>query len=217
MPKYTRSNPIPLLVGNVSSITVEGRYAVDDGSGLGPSGSNNIPTRFQLTTSVTTQDLGTALAGASSNKYDGLDIKVGFWVANQAGTICLKVLSVLSKAPNAVTVLVEDVDAFSYKNNQINQFTSGQSCAFFTLSDLGVPQISGEDAAAHFTDALAVLKLHARFSVQQSIERARLEFGSSQSIQVGQVAVLNSSNDGVVPYGTSGAGTFKIGVVLELS
>ena len=217
MSKYTRSNPIPLLVGNVSSVTVEGRYAVDDGSGLGPSGSNNIPTRFRLTTSVATQDVGTALAGASASKYDGLDIKAGFWVANQAGTICLKVLSVLSKAPNAVTVLVEDVDAFSYKNNQVNQFTSGQSCAFFTLSDLGVPQISGEDAAAHFTDALAVLKLHARFSVQQSIERARLEFESSQSIQVGQVAVLNSSNDGVVPYGTAGAGTFKIGVVLELA
>ena len=118
MSKYTRSTPIPLLVGNVSSISVESRYAVDDGSGLGPSGSN-IPTRFTLTTSVTTQNVGTEIAGASSSKYDGLDVKAGFWVANQAGTICLKVLSVLSKAPNAVTVLVEDIDAFSYKNNQI--------------------------------------------------------------------------------------------------
>ena len=217
MSNYTQSNPIPLLVGNVSSVGIEAYYPVDDNSGLGPNSSNNIPIRFSITASVNTQDVGTLIAGASSAKYDGLDIKAGFWLANQAGTICLKVLQVVTKAPNSITVLAEDVDAFSYKNNQINQFTSGQSCAFFRLSDSGMPQISGENAVAHFTDAMAILKLQARFSIQQNLERLRLEFSSSQNIEEGQIVVLNSSKDALVPYGTPDAQTFKLGVVLELA
>ena len=217
MSKYTRSNPILFLTGNISSVTNEAYYPVDDGSGLGPNSSNNIPVRFTLTASVNPQDLGTQLAGASLSKYDGLDIKQGMWVSNQEGTVCLKVLKVLNKTINSVTVLAEDVDAFSYKNNQNNNFVDGDPCAFFNLSDSGIPQISGEDAIAHFTSALPIIKLQARFSIQQNAERFRLEFSSSQNVEEGQVVVLNDSKNALVPYGTSGSDTFKIGVVTELA
>ena len=217
MSNYTRNNPLLLLTGSISSVSIEEYYPVDDGSGLGPSSVNNIPVRFTLTTSVNTQNVGTQLAGSSSSKYDGLDIKQGMWVANQAGTICLKVLKVLTKSASSVTVLVEDVDAFSYKNNQENTFINGQSCAFFNLSDSGMPQISGEDAISHFNSAVPILKLQARFSIQQNLDRFRLEFSSSQSIEVGQVVVLNNAKNALVPYGTANADTFKIGIVLELA
>ena len=82
-----------------------------------------------------------------------------------------------------------------------------------------MPLISGNNALTHFSHPLAVSKLEARFSIQQKTERFRLEFDSPQSdsLELGQVVVLNQTNDGLVPYGTTNSSSFKLGVLVELS
>ena len=97
MSNYSQKNPILFLHGSVASITVLDSYKYDDGSGLGPSGmSRDI--KFLLTvSSIAAQSVGTNVAGATQSSYNALDIKVGQWVTDNQGEICLKILSVLQQ------------------------------------------------------------------------------------------------------------------------
>lgn len=219
MAEYNLDNPILFVKGLVTSFSISSRYAYDDNTGLGPSGSN-IGIEFDITVSnIDSQQIGSSETRSGGTRtYTGLDIKTGDWVSNAFGTVCLQVISISAKSETAITFKAKDVDAFSYKNYRSNTFTEDISeVAFFEVSDSGKPLIGGEDASTFFGDKVAIDQLQSRFALQEEDERFKIEFSSAQtSIEEGQVVTIDSNGD-LVPFGTGGASDFKLGLVSGIS
>ena len=70
MAEYNIDNPILFLKGTLDSSAVASRYAFDDSTGLGPSGTN-IPLEYDLTVNqIDTQDIGSSeTRSAGSRAY----------------------------------------------------------------------------------------------------------------------------------------------------
>ena len=220
MAEYNIDNPILFLKGTISSSNVSSRYAYDDATGLGPSGTN-APLSYELTVnSIDSQAIGSSeTRSGGSRAYTGLDIKTGDWVTNNSGQVCLQITSITSKAETEITFIAKDVDAFSFKNYSGNSLgvAGVAEVAFFEVSDSGKPLIAGEDASAFFGDKVAVDLLQSRFAIQEEDERFRVEFSSPQnSVQEGQVVTIDANGD-LVPFGTAGASDFKLGLLASLS
>lgn len=219
MAEYNLDNPILFVKGLVTSFSISSRYAYNDNTGLGPSGSN-IGIEFDITvSSIDSQQIGSSETRSGGTRaYTGLDIKTGDWVSNAFGTVCLQVISISAKSETAITFKAKDVDAFSYKNYRSNTFTEDISeVAFFEVSDSGKPLIGGEDASTFFGDKVAIDQLQSRFALQEEDERFKIEFSSAQtSIEEGQVVTIDSNGD-LVPFGTGGASDFKLGLVSGIS
>jgi len=214
MAEYNIDNPLMFLSGTVTSTSITKRYEYDDASGLGPSGSN-IGIEFEITIS----NIGSQLIGSDesrtggSRQYTGLDVKTGDWLTNSNGTKCLLIISISSKSDSAVTLIARDVDAYSYKNYRVNQFTNNEACGIFEISDSGKPLIGGEDSSSFFGDKTAVDLLQSRFALQEEDERYKLNFDTPQtSVEVGQAVTIDSSGN-LVPLGSVGANSTKLGII----
>ena len=214
------NSPLMFIQGSVQSTSVYKRYAHDDSTGLGPSGSN-IGIEFSMVIeNIQTQRIGSSeTRSGAANEYTGLDVKVGHWLTDSFGEKCLQVIKIISKSDSQVSLIAKDVDAFTYKNYRANQMIPGFDCAFFALSDSGKPLISGEDAVGFFgINAIAVDKLQSRFSSFEESERYSIQFETSQnSIGVGQVVTVDNSGN-LVPIGHATAvSNYKLGVVVGLA
>jgi len=220
MAEYNIDNPILFLKGTLNTSAVASRYAYDDSTGLGPSGTN-IPLEYDLTVNqIDTQSIGSSeTRSGGTRSYTGLDIKTGDWVTTAFGTVCLQIVSITSKSEAEITFKAKDVDAYSYKNYNTNSLgTAGVAeVAFFEVSDSGKPLIAGEDASAFFGDKVAIDMLQSRFAIQEEDERYRIEFDSAQTaVSEGQVVTIDA-NGNLVPFGTAGASDFKLGYLTSLS
>ena len=220
MAEYNIDNPILFLTGTLTLNNVESRYAYDDSTGLGPSGSN-IPLVYDCTVgSIDSQAIGSSeTRSGGSRAYTGLDIKTGDWVTTNSGQVCLQITSITAKSETSVSFRAKDVDAFSYKNYNTNSLGTVDvaSVAFFEVSDSGKPLIAGEDASAFFGDKVAVDLLQSRFAIQEEDERFRIEFDSAQSaVAEGQVVSIDNNGD-LIPFGAAGASDFKLGYLTSLS
>jgi len=220
MAEYNIDNPILFLKGTLDASAVASRYAFDDSTGLGPSGTN-IPIEYDLTVNqIDTQDIGSSeTRSAGTRAYSGLDIKTGDWVTTAFGTVCLQIVSISSKSETTISFKAKDVDAFSYKNYKSNSLgTAGVAeVAFFEVSDSGKPLIAGEDASAFFGDKIAVDLIQSRFAIQEEDERYRIEFDSAQTaVSESQIVSIDASGD-LIPFGASGASDFKLGYLTSLS
>ena len=220
MAEYNIDNPILFLTGTLTLNNVESRYAYDDSTGLGPSGTN-IPLVYDCTVgSIDAQAIGSSeTRGGGSRAYTGLDIKTGDWVTNFSGQVCLQITSITAKSETSISFKAKDVDAFSYKNYNGNSLgtINVANVAFFEVSDSGKPLIAGEDASAFFGDKVAVDLLQSRFAIQEEDERFRVEFSSPQNnVEEGQVVTIDANGD-LVPFGTAGASDFKLGLLVSLS
>lgn len=219
MAEYNIDNPILFITGQVTAVTSESRYAYDDATGLGPSGSN-ISIVYNITvSSIDPQAIGSSETRTGTGReYNGLDIKTGDWVVNNTGKTCLQVIAITAKSESEISFRAKDVDAFVYKNYRTNAFAANvDEVAFFEVSDSGKPLIAGEDAATFFGDKVAADLLQSRFAIQEEDERFRVEFDSAQSgVEEGQVVTIDA-NGNLVPFGTAGASDFKLGLLASLS
>ena len=219
MAEYNIDNPILFIKGQVTAITSEGRYAYDDATGLGPSGSN-ISISYNITvSSIDPQSIGSSETRTGTGReYNGLDIKTGDWVTNNTGKTCLQVTAITAKSESSISFTAKDVDAFVYKNYRTNAYAANvDEVAFFEVSDSGKPLIAGEDAATFFGDKVAADLLQSRFAIQEEDERFRVEFSSPQnSVEEGQVVTIDANGD-LVPFGTAGSSDFKLGLLVSLS
>ena len=219
MAEYNIDNPILFITGQVTAVTSESRYAYDDATGLGPSGSN-ISIVYNITvSSIDPQQIGSSETRTGTGReYNGLDIKTGDWVVNNTGKTCLQITAITAKSESEISFRAKDVDAFVYKNYRTNAFAANvDEVAFFEVSDSGKPLIAGEDAATFFGDKVAADLLQSRFAIQEEDERFRVEFDSAQSsVEEGQVVTIDA-NGNLVPFGTAGASDFKLGLLASLS
>jgi len=218
MSTYNPDVPILFLVGEVTSTTIFSRYKYDDSTGLGPSGSN-IGIEFTMTVSnIDTQFVGSnETRTGPTRRYNGLDIKIGDWVADPTGNKCLQITSIESKSPTLITFNAQDVDAYSYKNYRSNQFALGNKICFFEITDSGLPMIAGEDATSFWDDKIGIDKIQTRFELQNNDERFKFTFESPQTqIDLGDICTINSDGN-LVKYESAGANSTKVGVVLHKS
>lgn len=219
MAEYNADNPILFLKGTCTAFNIESRYAYDDGTGLGPNGSN-IGVEFEITVgSIDPQSIGSdETRSGTTRAYTGLDIKTNDWVVNNTGQVCLQVKRIISKSETEVRFIAQDIDAFSYKNYRTNSFVANSTeVGFFEVSDSGKPLIAGEDASGFFGDKVAVDLIQSRFALREEDERFRVEFDSAQNtVTTGQVVTINSDGN-LVPFGTAGASDFKLGLLTALS
>ena len=219
MAEYNIDNPILFIKGQVTATASESRYAYDDATGLGPSGSN-ISISYNITvSSIDPQSIGSDETRSGSGRaYTGLDIKTGDWVTNNTGKTCLQITAITAKSETSISFTAKDVDAFVYKNYRANGYAANvDEVAFFEVSDSGKPLIAGEDAATFFGDKVAADLLQSRFAIQEEDERFRVEFSSAQnSIEEGQVVTIDANGD-LVPFGTAGSSDFKLGLLVSLS
>lgn len=219
MAEYNLDNPIMFLTGEVDTTSIHSRYLYDDGADLGPSGSN-IGLQYALeVTNIDPQSIGSSdTRSEGTRQYTGLDIKTGDWVTDASGQKCLQIIRILEKTETSISLIVEDIDAFSYKNYRANSFIPGSNVAFFEISDSGKPLIGGEDSVTFFGEnTIATDQLQSRFALREEDEKFRMVFDTPQtSIEEGMVVTIDSQGD-LVPLGTPGASNYKLGIVMKIS
>ena len=95
MAEYNADNPILFLKGTCTAFNIESRYAYDDGTGLGPNGSN-IGVEFEITvSSIDPQSIGSdETRSGTTRAYTGLDIKTNDWVVNNTGQVWISKVKV---------------------------------------------------------------------------------------------------------------------------
>ncbi len=104
-------------------------------------GSSPRGWKYELTLNITEQQHGSHLT-REPFKYNGMDIKVGDWLAYTGDGTCLKIVSIISKTTTGATLIVEDYQRYNtFKSVSGQALGSGASVAIFELQESGLPVI----------------------------------------------------------------------------
>jgi len=102
------------------------------------------PFRWRVTCDVTPQQHSSPFT-RQPYYYDGMDIRVGDWIADVATGRAVQVITIESQSPTSATVIVEDVDRYNTYSDPTGQGVGigPLGTAFlFTLGDDGLPILS---------------------------------------------------------------------------
>ena len=135
--------PPKVLLGGVTSTTISDYWIYPNGSAdkWWMLGTNPRGWRYELEISITEQQHGSHLT-RKPFAYNGMDVKVGDWLAFSNDGICLKIISVPSKTETNVTVIVEDYQRYNtFKDNSGSALGSGATVLIFELQESGIPVI----------------------------------------------------------------------------
>ena len=144
-----RTNEIELniqpkvITGSVSASSVSNYWIYPNGNddkwwllGSSPRGW-----QYEFTISINTQNHGSHLT-RKPFEYNGMDVKVGDWMAFTGDGICLKIVSVSSKQEGTVTLIAEDYQRYNtFKSSSGNPISGGSDCIIFELQESGLPII----------------------------------------------------------------------------
>lgn len=102
-------------------------------------GSSPRPYQWTLTATVTTQSHGSHIT-RDNFEYNGLDVAVGDWIGGASSGLCVKIISVESKFPRTIEVVVEDYLRYNTfrQPNGVGIFSLG-SAVLFSLNSHGEP------------------------------------------------------------------------------
>ena len=119
--------PAKVLSVNVTSATSEAQWDHDDGQGDAwwSGGSNPKSYRWEITMTVTAVNHGSHLT-RTPNKFDGMDVVVGDYIAGATTGRALQIVSISSKSTSSVTCKVED-------RLRYNTFRSASGSGLFTV------------------------------------------------------------------------------------
>lgn len=134
--------PSKLLSLILTTLTEVDWWTADDGTGDPWIGS---PYRWQITAAVQVQPHSSHQT-REPYQYNGLDLKVGDWLANMSGGRALRIVSFSSQTAEEVTFIAEDVDRYNQFNdrdgNGAGGLTEGEAFAF-EVSEDGTPILIG--------------------------------------------------------------------------
>jgi hypothetical protein len=215
MAVYNPIQPPIFLNGEITQVISVDTYPYDDNSGLAAAGAKLT---YQIdVVNIASQTVGTAdVRTGNLKEYTAIDLKTGDWVTNQSGEILLQIISVLSKTDGSISFIAKDVDMITYKTYAQNAFSTGDSIAFFEVSDNGQPLITGD--IAFFPTPLAIDKIQGRFAALEETERYRLEYVTEQSqVDKGDAVTVNSATGALVKLDSEGASDVPLGIVIEKS
>jgi len=135
--------PPKVLAGGVVSSTVSEYWIYPNGNDdkWWLLGSTPRGWRYELTIDINEQQHGSHLT-RKPFRYNGMDIKVGDWLAYANDGSSMKIVSVESKAETQVTLIVEDYQRYNtFKSNVGSAQGSGSAVIIFELQESGLPMI----------------------------------------------------------------------------
>ncbi len=135
--------PPKVLGGSITSTSVSEYWIYANGSedkwwvaGTSPKGW-----KYELTIDITEQQHGSHLT-RKPFRYNGMDVKVGDWLAYINDGSCMKIVSVISKTESQVVIIAEDYQRYNTFKNVTGQPTgAGGSVTIFELQESGIPVI----------------------------------------------------------------------------
>ena len=146
--------PNKVLGASVTSITGEEYWPFQNGDEdkWAEGGDSTRYYRWELELTVTEQPHGSHLS-RDNFVFNGLDIKVGDWVAGATDGKCVKIVSVSAKTRTTVTCVVEDWLRYNtFQNPTGNGIFNTGAAIVFTLNENGLPMLDPlpTTAAANF-------------------------------------------------------------------
>ena len=97
--------------------------------------------RYELDLNITEQTHGSHLT-RKPFAYNGMDIKVGDWIAYTNDGVCVKIVSISSKTDTTATVEVEDYQRYNtFQSVSGSALGTGSSVIIFELQESGQPMI----------------------------------------------------------------------------
>lgn len=200
MAEYNPELPVLTLAGTISG-DAQGKtkYGINDSTGLGPNGSDKYISYDVIINNISAQSVGDAsvrdsLGLSTGGQYTGIDVKVGDWVADIAGSKVLKIVEVQSKGDSFVSCSVEDVGMAiaRSRSDRNNSFLDGTSVVVFEAND--------EDHAVfalnqldEFEGALAASQVENYFKIYNPFYRFTLYPENTGSLEIGDLVTISSS------------------------
>ena len=125
MAQYNPEQPPLSLAGTIQDNAVgKDKYGINDATGLGPNGSDKFISYDVVISSIANQTVGDADVRDSlglnvGGQYNGLDIKVGDWVADQGGARIFNITSISAKSSTFISCSIEDTGMVIAKTRAI--------------------------------------------------------------------------------------------------
>lgn len=192
------------LSGAIQSFNGETLYGESDGLGLASQ---------YLTYDVIIKDIQEQVHSDGStrkaNRYDGLDVKAGMFIANTSGNTILRINSISAKSAGIITCVCEDIDMMSFRLNSQNSMSNEQQIKIFGLNPEGEPVFAGSPFQVE-----ALQKIASRFSLNEKDDRVRFQHASNTNLAKGEIVAIDASGN-LVKYGTAGSSATKLGVVVD--
>ena len=151
MKEYNPKRPSLTLKASILSSTSYAKYEVNDDTGLGPfypdgvTAGADVSIQYEVViNNIGSQTVGDAslrqTVGTGANKkgqYNGIDIKVGDFVASDDGTKVLKIISISEKSSTQIKCILEDtgLSVARSSNTKSNEITDGTSVVIFEVSE----------------------------------------------------------------------------------
>jgi hypothetical protein len=219
---YNPENPILTLQGSIPTPPVgKDRYGVNDNTGLGPNGENLYISYNITINNISNQPLGDAsvrdsLGLNNGGQYTGIDVKVGDWVTDKAGSRILKIISISSKTSTSVSCTVEDVGMTiaRTRGDRSNIFGQGEQVIIFEVNDEG-ESLFAFNTFDNFAGARSALQVEQYFKIYKPFQRFTLYPESTENLQIGDFVTITGSG---TPYTliTASQDDTVIGTVADL-
>jgi hypothetical protein len=194
--------PITLLGTTDSTATGLIKYGVSDSTGLGPNGEDQY---IQYTVSITIS--GEQLIGDSSiresrgigvgGKYNGLDVKIGDYIAAIDGTHIYKIVDISSKSSLALTITYEDTNMSiaRMKSNRNNTLPGSKAILIFRLGDDGDPKLHIDELSS-FTTTYALPAIKTYFDSFKKRQTFTFSPVTTGSLEIGDLVSVTGSGNG---------------------
>jgi hypothetical protein len=195
----------PLTLGAaIQSFNGEALYGESDGLGLASQ---------YLTYEVVIKDIQEQVHSDAStrqpNRYNGLDLSAGMFIANTSGNTILRINSISAKSSSSITCVCEDIDMMSFRLNSQNSMSNEQQIKIFGLNPEGEAVFAGSPFQVE-----ALQKVNSRFSLNEKDDRVRFQHASNTNLAKGEIAAIDAAGN-LVKYGTAGSSSTKLGVVVD--
>lgn len=133
------TKPAKLIKGNMTIDSIVG-FVTDETSEF-----FGFSSEFLVTIQVTPQPISTSTDSANPYFYNGLDVKVGDWIASSAGAIAVVITEIVELNIDFVKVKVLDQDKFNISSDPSQSYSAigpEGSCVIFEVTESGFPVVS---------------------------------------------------------------------------
>lgn len=190
----SRQKPNKVLSAQASAITGLESWMYEDypGDPYWSGGTSPKPYRWEITVIVTPQVHGDTSTNTPS-QYNGTDVFVGDWIADQPRGRSFKVVDIVSKAVGEVTCVVEDVDRYNTFNAAGGNamFQTGDALLIFTVNENKMPILN--PLPASFTDVTFSSEVNGRFLNNNPLYDFRV-FKTAHGFQANQTIWVNPAS-----------------------
>ena len=192
------------LEAAIQSFNGEALYGESDGLGL----ASQYLT-YEIVIKDIQEQVHSDASTRQSNRYNGLDLSAGMFIANTSGNTILRINSISAKSSSSITCICEDIDMMSFRLNSQNSMSNEQQIKIFGLNPEGEPVFAGSPFQVE-----ALQKVNSRFSLNEKDDRVRFQHTSNTNLAKGEIVAIDVAGN-LVKYGTAGSSSTKLGVVVD--